>query len=112
MKIKNNQVILDKNFDRVLELHNLTEDQLEQNNLLHKYPDKVKELTALREAFYKTMPSSICSPEMIEAWQKDFTFHEDRLRQKHNIEDKKHTPSRRLSEPLTLSAINGAVDQN
>jgi arylsulfatase A-like enzyme len=88
MEIKNNQAILDKNFDSVLELHNLADDPLEQNNLLYKHPDKAKELMALRDAFYKPLPPSICTPEMIKAWEKDFAFREERLRQNHNIEDK------------------------
>ncbi len=87
LELKDNQSILEKKYNSVLELHNLADDPLEQNDLQAERPDKVKELMAIRNAFYKTLPPSICTPAMLEDWKKDCAMRRARLKEKHNVED-------------------------
>ena len=71
MEIRNDRAIQEKNFACVLELHNLAQDPLEAENLASTHPQKVQELMALRNEFYKDLPPSLATEELMTAWRAD-----------------------------------------
>lgn len=42
---------------------------------------------AFRDAFYKTLPPSLCTVEMLKEWEKDCAMRRARLKEKHNVEN-------------------------
>jgi arylsulfatase A-like enzyme len=60
-------------------LHNLADDPTESRNLLAEKPEKAKELTALKDEFYATLPPSIATPEVVKAWQAELKRRKEKL---------------------------------
>jgi arylsulfatase A-like enzyme len=63
----------------VTELHNIATDPGETRNLADKHPEIVKQLTDLKDAFYKTLPPSIATPEVVKAWQEELKRRKEKL---------------------------------
>ena len=60
-------------------LHNLADDPHETNNVLAKHPEKVRQLTALKDEFYSTLPPSLATPEVVKAWQAEMKRRKEKL---------------------------------
>jgi arylsulfatase A-like enzyme len=63
----------------VEELHNIATDPHERQNLADKHPEIVKQLTEMKEAFYRDLPPSIATPEVVKAWQDELKRRRDKL---------------------------------
>jgi len=87
LEFKSDRAAREKHSQTELELHNLAEDPLEQHDLKDSRPDKVRELTEARDAFYKMCPPSICTPEIIGAWKQDCKLRGERQKLEKGIDN-------------------------
>ena len=73
------KTLYSKEYVMATELHDLEADPYENNDLADKYPEKVKELKALLETFFKTNAPTIATPEVMQKWQKDIEDRKEKL---------------------------------
>lgn len=84
------QTIIDREFERAIQLFDLDSDPFERHDLSAQFPEKAEELEAKMRAFYAECPPSLATPEILEAAAQERERRERRLREEYGVEHPNH----------------------